>query len=115
MSLLSSKVPRALENKTKLLGFELGDLLLLFLYLALTNLLFGTTSLKIPIVWGGTIGLGAILYFVKRDKPDGYLQDLGEFYRSPGIYTAGLSDTEYQPYLLKELRERSNETTKRPY
>src|ERR1022692_5096806 len=30
-------------------------LLLIFLYLAISNLAFGATNLKIPLVWGGTV------------------------------------------------------------
>ena len=45
MSLLTSKVPRALETKTKLFGFELADVLIIFIYLAVTNLIFGGTIL----------------------------------------------------------------------
>ena len=41
--LLSTAVPRALENKTKLFGFELPDLLLIFLNLSVTNLVFGAS------------------------------------------------------------------------
>jgi hypothetical protein len=110
MGLLTSKVPRALETKTKLLGFELSDLLLIFLYLSVTNLAFGMTRLKAPVVWGGTLALSGMLYFIKRNKPENYLQDLGEFYRKPSIFTAGLSDSEYQPYLLKEMAESLRET-----
>jgi hypothetical protein len=57
MSLFVSKVPRALDIKTKLFGYELGDLLMIFLYLALSNLIFGSTRLKAPLVWGGTVVL----------------------------------------------------------
>jgi hypothetical protein len=98
MSLLVSKVPRALDIKTKLFGFELGDLLLIFLYLAISNLIFGSTRLKFPLVWVGTVSLAAVLYFVKRGKPDQYLQHLGEYFRAPGIFSAGAPDTEYRPY-----------------
>jgi len=97
MSLLVSKVPRALDIKTKLFGFELGDLLLIFLYLALSNLLFGTTNLKFPLVWLGTLALALGLYFLKRGKPDQYLQHLGEFHLTHAIFTAGAPDTEYFP------------------
>ena len=99
MSLLVTKVPRALDIKTKLFGFELGDLLLIFVYLALSNFIFGSTHLKFPFVWLGTAVIAVILYFTKRGKPDHYLQHLGEYYFAQGIFSAGVSDTEYLPYL----------------
>jgi hypothetical protein len=105
MSLLVSRVPRALENKTKMFGFELGDLLLIFLYLAISNLIFGSTSLKFVMVWMGTLGVATLLYFSKRNKPDQYLQHWGEYTRSPGVFSAGKMDTEYQPYLFKNPEE----------
>lgn len=98
MSLLVSKVPRSLESKARLFGFELGDLLIVFLYLAISNLVFGSTRLKFPMVWVGTIVLGATLYFVKRGKPDNHLQHLGEYMRAPAILSAGAPDIEYFPY-----------------
>ena len=97
--LLVSKVPRALEAKAKILGFELGDLLFIFLYLSISNLIFGATKFKFPVVWLGTVVIAGVLYFSKRNKPDNYLEHWGEFQRVPGIISAGLSDTEYQPYL----------------
>jgi hypothetical protein len=99
MSLLVSKVPRALEIKARLFGFELGDLLFIFLYLALSNLIFGQTRLKFPMVWIGTLALAGTLFFVKRGKPDNYLQHAGEHFWSPGVLSAGVPDIEYQPYL----------------
>lgn len=107
--LLNSKVPRALEKKAKIFGFELGDLLLVFLYLALSNLVFGQTRLKPLIVWGGTVLIAAILYFVKRGKPDGYLQHYGEFLNGPSVLSAQAPDTEYRPYFLKETEDEAHE------
>ena len=98
MSLMVSKVPRSLDSKTRLFGFELGDLLLVFLYLAVSNLAFGSTRLKFPTVWLGTLALALVLYFVKRNKPDNHLQHLCEYFRSPGVLSAGVPDTDYQPY-----------------
>lgn len=100
--LLRSKVPRALDKKTRIFGFEIGDVLLVFLYLSLSNLLFGQTKLKPLLVWGGTTTLAGVLYFVKRGKPDGYLQHYGEFLVSPSVYSAGARDTDYQPYFSKK-------------
>lgn len=106
MSLFTSKVPRSLETKTKLFGFELGDLVLIFLYLALSNLVFGQTSFKFPLVWVGTVALAAVLYFTKRGKPDHYLEHLGEYLRAPGVLTAGKPDTRYQPYFKNSDNEK---------
>ena len=98
MSLFVSKVPRSLETKTRLFGFELGDLLFVFLYLALSNLIFGQTRLKFPLVWMGTIAIAAVLHFLKRDKPDNYIQHAGEHFWAPGILSAGAPDLDYRPY-----------------
>ena len=95
--LVVSKVPRSLDSKTRLFGFELADLLLIFLYLALSNFMFGNTPLKFPVVWLGTVLIAGILFFVKRNKPDHYLEHWGEFRRTPGILSAASPDIEYQP------------------
>ena len=108
--LLTSKVPRSLEKKTRLFGFELADLLFIFLYLAGSNLIFGQTSLKPLIVWAGTISLAGGLYFFKRGKPDGYLQHYGEFLYSPSVLSASQPDTDYRPYLKADLKEGQHET-----
>lgn len=100
--LLHSKVPRALEKKARLFGFELADLLLVFLYLALSNLVFGHTRLKFLLVWGGTSALAGVLYFVKRGKPDGYLQHYGEYMVSPSVLSPSMPDLDYRPYFQEE-------------
>lgn len=99
MSLLVTKVPRNLDNRLRLFGFELADLLIVFLYLSVSNLVFGTTRLKVPVVWIGTLALGSTLYFVKRGKPDGYLQHLVQFKLRPTAFVAGAADTSYQPLI----------------
>lgn len=98
MNLLMTKVPRALETKGRLFGFELGDLLLIFFYLAVSNLLFGSTRLKFPMVWLGTGAIAAAIYFSKRGKPESFLQHSGEFFWSAGVHSAGPGDPEYRPY-----------------
>lgn len=99
--LLVSKVPRALEMKSKLFGFELPDLLVIFSNLAITNLIFGSTSFRYPLVWGTTLGLAGFLYFSKKGKPDNYLQHLGEFWASPTIRYAALSDIKFKRFFRK--------------
>jgi hypothetical protein len=103
--LLLSKVPRALETKSKIFGFELADILILFIYLSISNFIFGQTPFKFLFVWVGTVTLGLSLHFLKKDKPENHLQHLGEFYRKPEILSASTPDLEYQPYLTRELTE----------
>lgn len=110
--LFRSRVPRSLEKKVRIFGFELGDLLLIFLYLALSNLVFGTTKLKPMIVWGGTLAIAGIIYFVKRGKPDGYLQHYGEFLTGPSVYSSSQPDIEYRPYFANEHLEGINKHEK---
>lgn len=96
-SLLVSHVPRTLETKSKIFGFELGDVLILFLNLSVQNLVFGESSFKYPMVYGGTALLGFILFFVKRGKPDSYLQHLSQYMISPTVLYAGKVDQKFKP------------------
>jgi hypothetical protein len=93
--LLTTKVPRSLEMKSKIFGFELPDILLIFFNLAITNLIFGATSFRYPLVWGSTLGMALFLYFIKRGKPDNYLQHLGEYIMSAAYFAAGIRDKKY--------------------
>ncbi|MGE3974771.1 MAG: hypothetical protein AB7F59_09630 [Bdellovibrionales bacterium] len=101
--LLTTKVPRALEMKSKLFGYELPDLLLIFFNLAITNLIFGTTSFRYPLVWGTTLGLALFLYFAKRGRPDGFLQHLGEYLAQPAYRAAGGADRLYRKFKRNRL------------
>lgn len=96
--LLTTSVPRALEMKSKLFGYEIADLLLIFMNLAVTNLVFGTTSFRYPLVWGTTLSLALFLFFVKRGRPDNYLQHLIEHYVRPIYFAAGRTDKIYKHF-----------------
>ena len=100
--LITTKVPRALEMKSKLFGFELPDLLLIFFNLAITNLIFGASRFRYPLVWGSSLSIAAFLFFAKRGKPDNYLQHLGEFYIKPSLRSAFGNDCEYKHFKRKE-------------
>lgn len=100
--LLTTRVPRALEMKSKLFGFELPDLLLIFFTLAVTNLIFGGTSFRYPLVWGATLGLASFLFLAKRGRPDNYLQHLGEYLARPAYRAAGAADRQYRRFKEKE-------------
>lgn len=97
-SLLTSTVPRTLETKNKILGLELSDVLLLILNLSIQNLVFGSTSLKIPMVFGTSLGLGLLLFSFKRGKPDGFIQHSIEHLISPTVRAANSPDPHYRPF-----------------
>jgi hypothetical protein len=97
-NLLTSSVPRSLESKSKIFGLELTDILLLLLNLSIENLIFGSTSMKIPMVFGTSIIMAGVLFFVKRGKPDLYLQHLSQYLISPTIRSANSLDLSYQPF-----------------
>ncbi len=97
--LLTSKVPRALDMKSKLFGFELPDLLLIFMNLSLTSLVFGGTSYRYPLVWGSTVCLALFLHFAKRGKPEGYLQHIGELIGQPAYRSAAGRDSSYRKFI----------------
>jgi hypothetical protein len=101
--LLTTRVPRALDMKTKLFGYELADLLLIFMNLAVTNLVFGGTSFRYPLVWGTTIFLALFLFFAKRGKPDNYIQHLIEQYVRPVYFAAGRGDKIYRRFKKGKL------------
>lgn len=101
--LLTSRVPRALEMKSKLFGYELSDLLLIFMNLAVTNLVFGATSFRYPLVWGTTLFLALFLFFAKCGRPDNYLQHLIEHYARPAYFSAGMGDKIYRRFFKKEI------------
>jgi hypothetical protein len=100
--LLVSSVPRALEMKSRLFGFELTDLLLIFLTLSLTNLAFGGSSYRYLLVWAPTTLLAGTLFFIKRGRPDNYLQHLIEFLAKPSYRAAGAVDPTYRRFRLKK-------------
>jgi hypothetical protein len=97
-NLLTSSVPRTLETKNKILGLELSDVLVLLLNLSVQNLIFGSTSLKIPMVFGTSVFLAVILFFFKKGKPDQFLQHFFEHLISPTVASANSQDKKYRRF-----------------
>ncbi len=96
--LLTSSVPRTLETKNKILGLELSDVLILLLNLSIQNLIFGSTSMKIPMVFGTSLGLFLILFLFKKGKPDLFLQHYFEHMISPTVFSANANDSQYRKF-----------------
>jgi hypothetical protein len=85
MELQRSSVHRGLDVRMKVAGMEAIDLIATLILAVILNL-FRLPSLLV-------IGLPAaallILYFGKRNKPDGFLIHLARYYITPGHYSAG--------------------------
>lgn len=78
------------------MGLELSDVLILLLNLSVQNLIFGSSRLKIFMVFGSSVLFGAILFFFKRGKPDFYIQHYLEHLMSPTVCDANAGDQNYQ-------------------
>ena len=97
-SLLTSVVPRTLETRSKILGLELSDVLILFLNLSVQNLIFGGTDLKIPLVFGSSLALAFVLFVFKRGKPDLFLQHYFQHLLMPACFYGGERDSKYRKF-----------------
>ncbi len=80
MSLRSEPTSQSLEKKLLILGFEVPDVLAIFLLLSILNFLFGQTNHKLFLVWLPILFIALILRVGKRGKPDNYLVHLAKFH-----------------------------------
>lgn len=88
MEIRTTPVSKCLDKKMIIMGFEISDLLAIFLMLSILNFLFGMTSMKIVAVWLPTVALALILRISKRGKPDNFLIHWIRFQIRPGILSA---------------------------
>jgi hypothetical protein len=88
MELKATEVSRCLDKKMMIMGFEVPDLLIIFLTISILNFLFGTTSLKWLFVWLPSAALALTIRLTKRGKPENYLIHWLRFQMKPGILKA---------------------------
>jgi len=81
-------VSQCLDRKLRFMGFEVGDVLAVFLTLSILNLLFGQSSFKVALVWAPTVLLALILKYGKRGKPEKFILHWLRYQFSPGVYEA---------------------------
>ena len=81
-------VSKCLDKKMVLFGFEVLDLLAVFLVLSILNFLFGQSPMKPLLVWAPSLLLAVVLRFGKRGKPDKYLIHWIRYQVKPGAYSA---------------------------
>ncbi len=88
MELRTTSVSKCLDKKLIIFGFEVPDILAIFLSLSILNFLFGQTNLKLFLVWLPVLILALALYFGKKGKPDNFLIHWLRFQIKPGIFSA---------------------------
>ncbi len=84
----SSIVHRNLDTKLKVVGLEALDLLLVLLLSALMGLFFDGGKLGFIFIFLVPVSLLVFLFFIKRNKPDGYIKDIFKFYLGRGHFSA---------------------------
>lgn len=99
-------VSRCLDKKMMIMGFEVPDLLIIFLTMSVLNFLFGSTSLKWLLVWVPSATLAVVVRFSKRGKPENYLIHWLRYQIKPGVLCAFLEPTNTYP--PPKLTERKN-------
>lgn len=88
MSLRTSAVAKCLDRKLLFFGFEVPDVLAIFLLLSVLNFVFGQMPFKALFVWLPTAAVAAVLRIGKKGKPDGYLVHWLRFQIKSGTLSA---------------------------
>lgn len=106
MPLRSEPVSQCLEKKLLILGFEVPDVLAIFLLLSILNFLFGQTQSKLLLVWLPVVAIAIALRIGKRGKPDNYLIHLAQHHAKPKYYSAFIDSKEIpSPPHLKRKKQ----------
>ncbi len=88
MSLRSEPTSQSLEKKLLIAGFEVPDVLAIFLLLSVLNFLFGHTNYKLTLVWAPVALAATILRIGKRGKPDNFLIHFVKYHTRPKYFSA---------------------------
>jgi len=104
VSLRTEPTSQSLDKKLLILGFEVPDVLVIFLMLSILNFVFGQTNYKFMLVWIPVILLAIVLRIGKRGKPDNYLIHFGKFHTSTKYISAFKEPTvtKTPPKILKK-------------
>jgi len=92
MPVVCTPVSRCLEQKLKIAGFEIPDLILIALVLTVLNFLLGPLDQRFIMVWIPTLSVSAGLFFGKRGKADKHLIHWFQNRISPRALSAFESD-----------------------
>ena len=91
-------VATCLDKRLLVLGFEVPDLLAIFILLSALHLFLGDLGNQLVMIWLPTAVLTAILWIGKRGKPDNYLIHWVRFHLKPGTLSAFDLARNWVPY-----------------
>ena len=103
MSVRSEPTSKSLEKKLLILGFEVPDVLAIFLLLSVLNFMFGQTNYKLFLVWLPVATIAITLRVGKRGKPDNYLIHLVKFYFHKKYLSAFSEPSKDKPYKVRKI------------
>lgn len=81
-------VSRCLDKKLTVCGFEVPDLIGIFILLSILNFVFGDHGSKLLLVWLPPAALAVVLRVTKRNRPDHFLKHWLRFQFQPGVWHA---------------------------
>ena len=88
MSLRTEPTSQSLEKKLLILGFEVPDILAIFLLLSILNFTLGQFNYKFLLVWLPVFTFATVLRIGKRGKPDNYLVHLVKYHLRQKYFSA---------------------------
>ena len=97
-------VATCLDKRLLVLGFEVLDLLSIFMLLSVLHLFLGDLGNQFLFVWLPSLMFTAILWIGKRGKPENYLIHWIRFHLKPGTLSAFDSARDWVPCGKKERR-----------
>lgn len=97
MELKTVPVSQCLDKRLLIFGYEIPDVLAIFITLSVLNFIFGQLQApKFFLVWCPTVALAVILRLGKKDKPDNFLIHWIRFQVKPGVYSAFTEPTAWE-------------------
>ena len=105
MAIRTTSMSKCLDKKLMIMGFEVPDLLAVFLTLSLLNFIFGQTNATLLLVWAPSIALALLLRISKRGKPENYLVHWLRYQVRPGVWSAFADGSSWAPLINLERKK----------
>jgi hypothetical protein len=96
--LRTASVATCLDKRLTVLGFEVPDLLAIFILLSVLHLFLGDLGNQLVLIWIPTVVFTNIIWIGKRGKPENYLIHWIRFHLKPGTLSAFDEARGWVPY-----------------